>query len=314
MRDSKPPLPPTGAPVPPSGIPTPPAQAGLAQPGSAPHSGPAGQGMPASQGTSAFQPASATGRTAGSPNGRKPGSSTGPKVAIIVGVVVVVALVVVAAVFLLRGGLPGGAPAPSPTTEGSQASTTSSSSTGSSATDSAATGSGSQDSDVIIAERLDTSSKFTAKDLGAFAGQDPTTGEGIVVMLVDFTNGSDQPASFRDTMSAKATQAGAQLSETYISGLSDLVSTPVAAGQTQTVVIIWKAQNGSDPVSIDITDNSGYSTQPIYSKTYTVDELLANAQSLSDEINGMQGGQGGQGGEGLKDDLDSLDAQTGLSA
>lgn len=127
--------------------------------------------------------------------------------------------------------------------------------------------------DTIVAEALTIESAFELEVTDYTMGMDD---DGIlfVVFLLDFTNNSDENATFSYDMNVDIRQGGLSLDRYYIMGVSSYNSEEILPGSTGTAVLCYELRSATDDVDIVIIDDTHYADPIILEESYTIDELL----------------------------------------
>lgn len=139
--------------------------------------------------------------------------------------------------------------------------------------------------DVIVAGTIDTSSQFSFSVENALIGISYSD-KVIVVLVGTFTNNSDEAVSFSWALDTMATQNGYTLSSSYISGSNKYNYNEIAPGKTIETLIAWEILDAENDITLTVIDRQHYAKEEIFSKTFTIDELIENTLNFhnSDEI------------------------------
>jgi len=137
------------------------------------------------------------------------------------------------------------------------------------------------DDNIIVADSVDTSSKFSFSVDEALVGLSYDE-EAIVVLVGTFTNNSDESISFSWALEATAMQNGYTLPATYISGSGDYNYNEIAPGSTIPIFIGWKIADSQNDITLTVIDSQHYAKVEIYSQTFTIDELIKNTENYQD--------------------------------
>lgn len=148
-------------------------------------------------------------------------------------------------------------------------------------------GSAADPDDVIIAGGADASSKYVFEVDTAVVGLDEYSEAPVVVLVGDFTNESDETVSFSDALGATASQGGRELSSAYLRGADAFNYESIAPGETVPVFVGWELGDAESDVEIVVYDQYHYAKQAVFEGAYTIDELLANTEALSSELEGI---------------------------
>lgn len=143
------------------------------------------------------------------------------------------------------------------------------------------------DDDVIIAGGVDSSSKYAFEVDTAVVGLDEYSEVPVVVLVGEFTNESDETVSFSDALDAVATQDGWELDSAYLQGADAFNYESIAPGKTVPAFIGWELWDGESDVEIAVYDQYHYAKQVVFEGAFTIDELLANTEALSSELEGI---------------------------
>lgn len=143
------------------------------------------------------------------------------------------------------------------------------------------------DDDAIVAGGVDASSKYTFEVDAAVVGLDEYTEAPVVVLVGEFTNDSDEAVSFSDALDAVASQGGWELDSAYLQGADALSYESIPPGKTMPVFVGWELRDAESEVGIVVYDRYHYAKQAVFEGTFTIDELLANTEALSGELEGI---------------------------
>jgi len=140
--------------------------------------------------------------------------------------------------------------------------------------------------DSIVAGSVDTASKFTFTVDDAIIGLSKYDETPIVVLAGTFTNNSDEAISFSWALGTKAVQEGYTLPEAYLSGSNNFNYNEIEPGVTIPIFIGWEIADSEGDITLTVVDNEHYAKEEIYSKTFTIDELMENTESYqeTDEV------------------------------
>lgn len=127
--------------------------------------------------------------------------------------------------------------------------------------------------DTIVAEILTVASNFELEITDYMMGVDDD-GVPFALFLVDFTNNSDENATFAYDMSVDIRQGGLSLDRYYIMGVSSYNSEEVLPGSTGIAVLCYELRSLEDNVDIVIIDDTHYADPIILEESYTINELL----------------------------------------
>lgn len=133
----------------------------------------------------------------------------------------------------------------------------------------------------------DDSSKYAFEVDTAVVGLDEYSEAPVVVLVGDFTNESDETVSFSDALGATASQGGRELSSAYLRGADAFNYESIAPGETVPVFVGWELGDAESDVEIVVYDQYHYAKQAVFEGAYTIDELLANTEALSSELEGI---------------------------
>lgn len=127
--------------------------------------------------------------------------------------------------------------------------------------------------DTIVAEILTVASNFELEITDYLMGVDDD-GIPFALFLVDFTNNSDENATFAYDMSVDIRQGGLSLDRYYIMGVSSYNSEEVLPGSTGIAVLCYELRSLEDNVDIVIIDDTHYADPIILEESYTINELV----------------------------------------
>lgn len=141
--------------------------------------------------------------------------------------------------------------------------------------------------DVIHAGTVDTSSMYTFEVKTAVVGIDEYTQIPVVILMCVFENGSDGNVSFSDALGVEASQGGHSLSEAYLEGAANFNYESISPGEGIPVFVAWELRDADAPVDIVVRDQYHYAKEEVFSESYTLDELVANAKAFAEELKGI---------------------------
>lgn len=127
--------------------------------------------------------------------------------------------------------------------------------------------------DTIVAEILTVESAFELEITDYLMGVDDD-GVPFALFLVDFTNNSDENATFSYDVSVDIRQGGLSLDRYYIMGVSNYNSEEILPGTTGTAVLCYELRSLEDNVDIVIIDDTHYADPIILEESYTINELV----------------------------------------
>lgn len=137
--------------------------------------------------------------------------------------------------------------------------------------------------DTIVAELLTVKSAFELEVTDYLMGMDDD-GAAFALFLVDFTNNSDENATFSYDMNVDIRQGGLSLDRYYITGVSGYNSEEILPGSTGIAVLCYELRSLEDDVDIVIIDNTHYADPIIPEESYTINELLEATIALYGDI------------------------------
>lgn len=140
--------------------------------------------------------------------------------------------------------------------------------------------------DTIVAEILTVESAFELEITDYLMGMDDD-GAAFALFLVDFTNNSDENATFSYDMNVDIRQGGLSLDRYYIMGVSGYNSEEILPGSTGTAVLCYELRSLEDDVDIVIVDNTHYADPIILEESYTINELLEATIALYGDIEAL---------------------------
>jgi len=131
---------------------------------------------------------------------------------------------------------------------------------------------------VIVAGSVDTSSKYSFTVEEALIGLSYDD-EPIVVLVASFTNDSDEDISFSWALDVSAKQGGFTLSTAYLPGTREFNYNEIEPGSTIPIFIGWEIADAESDITLTVVDSRHYAKEEIYSKSFTIEELIKNTEN-----------------------------------
>lgn len=135
------------------------------------------------------------------------------------------------------------------------------------------------DSQPIVADNVDTTSKYSLAPISALAGTDNATGKAAAAFAWTFTNNSDSRISFDVALSVRAVQDGRELTGVYLPQASEANGAEIEPKSSATVCKAFRLQSTS-PITLTVIDRTHYARKVVFMRTYTLGELLANTEAF----------------------------------
>ncbi|SDB25452.1 hypothetical protein SAMN02910298_01280 [Pseudobutyrivibrio sp. YE44] len=139
-------------------------------------------------------------------------------------------------------------------------------------------------SGVIVAKSVDTSSKFAYNVTNAVIGTDPYDDSTFIVYVIGtFENNSDEAMDFSSIVDLTVKQGAFDLDRSYTRSLSKLNYAEIQPGESIPIIMGYKLLSGKENVDIQAVDSRHYAKQVLFEHSYTIEELVNNTNEVIDE-------------------------------